>query len=232
MASDQLDLTLKSRFRHGGVRNGAGRPKKKGDFPRHSARPKVLGRTPLHITIKLMPNLSSLRTGTILQAFAHAVKAAANHGLRIQHFSLQINHVHLIAEAENNRALATGMQSLNVSLARALNRLRHGRAAIRRGAVFLERYHLHVLKTPTGVKNAIRYVLTNAAKHERVKPFLDQYSSAWHFADWKEAFGAETERRLRRGLHERPRWIGILGDFLSPARSWLLKEGWKRAPAH
>ena len=52
------------------------------------------------------------------------------------------NHIHLIVEQADAGALATGMQGLEVSLARRLNFFE------RRGALFADRYHARVLKTP------------------------------------------------------------------------------------
>ena len=60
--------------------------------------------------------------------------------------------------AERTRCSA----GLAVRLARALNRL-----AARKGKVFLDRYHAHVLKTPREVRNVVRYVLENFRHHLR-----------------------------------------------------------------
>ena len=70
------------------------------------------------------------------------------------------NHIHLIVEAPDRKALTRGMQGLGVRIARALNRVmkRHGR-------VVSDRYHAHILKTPSEVKRARHYLLTNARHH-------------------------------------------------------------------
>jgi putative transposase len=74
---------------------------------------------------------------------------------------VQGNHIHLIVEAENKRALARGMQGLQIRIAKGLNRVMK-----RRGKVFSDRYHAHILRTPTEVRNALRYVRENHRKHE------------------------------------------------------------------
>ena len=82
----------------------------------------------------------------------------------------------------------------------------------RSGTVFGDRYHDHVLKTPTEVRNAILYVLNNArrhaSKHGRAKPrgWIDPCSSA----------------RCFYGLSDDP-------SPLPRARTWLLSGGWMRA---
>src|SRR5262249_41192146 len=73
---------------------------------------------------------------------------------------VQGNHVQLIAEAEANQALSKGMHGLCVRMARALNRVMN-----RKGKVFADRYHLHILKTLNEVRNAINYLLNNYRKH-------------------------------------------------------------------
>jgi hypothetical protein len=57
-------------------------------------------------------------------------------------------------------ALASGMKSLNATIAKAVN----GRLG-RKGRVIASRFHLHVLRTKTEVRNAVQYVLPNAERH-------------------------------------------------------------------
>ena len=44
-------------------------------------------------------------------------------GVRIVHYSIQGNHLHLIVEADDRESLAKGMQGLAIRIARAINRL-------------------------------------------------------------------------------------------------------------
>ena len=131
-------------------------------------------------------------------------------GFRLVHFSIQSNHLHLIAEAKDRRSLARGLQGLFIRVAKALNRL-----WARAGRVFADRYFDRILRTPTEVRNALVYVLNNAQQHGAQHAPLDAFSSAPWFDGWRE----EVEFVGAEGV---PRPV-------APARTWLLDKGWKRA---
>ena len=110
-------------------------------------------------------------------------------------FSVLGNHLHLIVEADDSVALSRGMQSLGTRLAIALNKMLG-----RKGTLFADHYHSHLLLTPAEVANALAYVRTNAQKHYgRIE--LDYFSS------------------------EHPEWR----DLLAAPISWLLDVGWRLA---
>jgi hypothetical protein len=94
----------------------------------------------------------------------------------VAHLSVQGNNLHLIAEADDRPALSRGIQGLAIRVAKALN------AALgRRGKVFAERFHMHVLRTVREVANAVDYVLANWFRHagrEVGEYDLDRLSSA------------------------------------------------------
>ena len=92
-------------------------------------------------------------------------------GFRLIHYAVMGNHVHMLVEANDRRALGRGMKGLGVRIARSLNRMME-----RQGQVLADRYHQHILRTPTEVKNARHYLLTNAARHYRID-YPDPYSS-------------------------------------------------------
>ena len=129
-------------------------------------------------------------------------------GFRLVHYSVQSNHLHLIVEAKDRRALSRGLQGLLVRIAKALNRLWG-----RKGSVFSDRYHDRILRTPREVRNALRYVLLNARRHGILGPSPDPYSSGRWFDGWRERLG-----RLVLG-REGP---------VARARTWLLAVGWRR----
>jgi REP element-mobilizing transposase RayT len=85
---------------------------------------------------------------------------AVRFGFRLVHYSVMGNHVHLIVEAPDRRALSRAMKGGGVRIARALNRVMK-----RSGRVVGDRYHAHILKTPSEVKRARSYLLTNARHH-------------------------------------------------------------------
>jgi REP element-mobilizing transposase RayT len=123
-------------------------------------------------------NLRSERSYRIVHAALRAARRRP--GFRVVHFSVQGNHVHLIAEADGARAFALGVRALSIRLARRLNAMM-GRS----GPVLADRYHAHVLRTPAEIRNAVRYVLGNFESHaarrgepKSTKGWVDPYSSA------------------------------------------------------
>lgn len=147
----QLQLNI-YKGTNGGRRPKAGRPRQHSPGVSHSTREKVNATLPLHINFKYR---SSIRSDYILRSLERGIENAKKHDFEVAYFTLQTNHVHIIAEAKNNKSLSSGMRAITVTLARALNK----------GNFQTERYHLHVLRTPAEVKNAIHYVLNNDLKH-------------------------------------------------------------------
>src|SRR3954469_12721711 len=171
----QLEMRLPT---WGGKRDGAGRP---ANGPKagvsHLRRPRLAARHPVHVTLRLNQGVGYLRTQTRTKAIEKALaEAKQRFRMRVVHYSIQGNHLHLIVEAGDERALARGMQGLEIRLARRLNALNR-----RRGRVFTDRSHEHVLKSRREVSNALRYVTRNYAHHAREnvpRDFVDPHSSA------------------------------------------------------
>jgi len=184
--------------RWGGKRRGAGRkPTGERAGASHKTRTPLAARFPVHVTVRLKKGLPSLRRKrawrVVRRAFA---KGGERFGFRLIHYSVQSNHLHLIVEAKDRRALSKGMAALSIRIAKGLNKLWR-----RRGKVFADRFHDHVLRTPTEVRNALRYVLCNAWRHGiRYVDGLDPFTSA-------DAGSAP----------------------LPGPRTWLLSRGWRRA---
>jgi REP element-mobilizing transposase RayT len=152
--------------------------------------------TPAHVTLRIAGDVPSLRSSRrfalVRQCFADA---RGRFGMRLVEFSVLSNHLHLVVEADTSEALSRGIQGLCIRLATALNR-----ALRRTGAVFADHYHSRLLRSPTEVADAIRYVLDNAARHYgEVVP--DRFSS-----------GAQGARAI-----------------LALPLGWLLNEGRKPA---
>jgi REP element-mobilizing transposase RayT len=148
--------------RWGGRREGAGRPRKKGKRNvEHRTRPVVAARFPVHLSVRLEKGVRNLRKLPCLRVIERAFNAAQGRfGLRLNHFTVQSNHLHLIVETTDRVALARAVKGLNVRIAKGLNRLMG-----RRGKVVGDRYHAHILKTPAEVRNAVHYVLGNLTRH-------------------------------------------------------------------
>lgn len=178
----------------------------------------------MHITLRIAAGLPSLRDGQLFERVRFSLAAGRERfGFRLVHFSVQSNHIHLIAEACDSRALALGMQGLSVRVARAVNR-----TLARRGRLFADRYHARPLRTPREVHFAVRYVLLNARKHQAaIAPgFIDGCSSSAWFGDFQRpielAFGAaETRARWRASS-------GLEAPVVR-AQTWLLRKGARHA---
>ena len=164
----------------------------------------------MHVTLRLAEGLPSLRRGREYRAVVRAFEGGREgEGFRLVHYSVQTNHLHLIVEGEGRAALSRGLKGLSIRVAKALNR-----AWRRRGRVFGDRFHEHVLKTPREVRNALRYVLENARRHgARLRDRFDPFSSARWFDGWR---GLSAQRCAGLRLP------------VSAARSWLLRVGWRR----
>ena len=214
-------------FRRGGKRRGAGR-KAKGSRARegHDARPEFKPYHPLHVVMRVVPAVGSLRRRKLYKALRDAtITAALREWFRICHISLQRDHVHMIVEADDKRALGRGMQGFQISAARHINLALGHDQTRRRGKVFSDRYHLEVITSPTQARHVISYVLSNWRKHGEDRDALastwlvDPFSSAISFPDWAE-------------LQDRA-WMWPIRETYDPLivrrpESWLLREGWKR----
>ncbi len=126
---------------------------------------------------------------------------------RVVHFSVQNNHVHLIVEAHDGRALSCGVQGLAIRLARRVNKLLGVS-----GRFWSERFHSRELATPRSVRNAIVYVLMNARKHHAdFERGVDACSSA----PWFDGFVYGPSPPREESPVKRP-------------STWLASTGWRR----
>jgi REP element-mobilizing transposase RayT len=193
------DKQLTLPFRHrGGRRKGAGRPPNgKTAMVSHLERPKFEKVTPAHVTLRIANDIPSLRSSRrfalIRSCFA---KAKQKDKLRLVEFTVLSNHLHLIVEADSSTKLSRGVQGLCVRLARALNG-----ALKRSGRVFADHFHSRLLRSPTALVHAIRYVLDNARQH--------------YGGSGVDFFSSESPEAA---------------ELLSSRESWLLRAGWMRAP--
>ena len=165
----------------GGARKGAGRkPSDERAGVSHLRRSVLTARFPVHVTLRMLPHVWNLRSLRSFRVFRTAITAAAERfGMRVCAFSVQGNHLHLLIEALDRGALTRGMKGLGVRLAKGLNKLMG-----RRGRVLADRYHDHVLRTPSEVARAMNYVHRNREHHLGDRAgrlpagYVDPYSSA------------------------------------------------------
>ena len=175
---NQLDLPIPANW--GGRRSGAGRTSLQvRPGPPHGVRLEHDPRHPVHVTLRARPGVPSLRSSKPFGEIRRALVASSRRSLRVTHFSVQQDHLHLIVEADQPLALVRGVQGLAIRCARAVNR-----ASGRRGPVWSHRYHAHALTTPREVRRALAYVLLNFRKHLRAQPGVDPRSSGPWFGGW------------------------------------------------
>jgi REP element-mobilizing transposase RayT len=207
----------------GGKRKRAGRPKK--GFrasEKHKKRPSLRANEPVHVIIRVDREVGSLRRRRAYQALRRALATAFQRtDFRVGEISLQKEHIHLVVEATDERALAKGMQGLQIAAARYLNAaISIERGWQRQGRVFVDRYHARILHTPSEVRNVLNYVLNNWRHHGEDQDIdtmfwaVDYFSTGPSFAGWNEPAPPLPSQyeRLPRSVPE----------------SWLLREGWRR----
>lgn len=188
-----------------------GRPPKKGALLSHRARPAVSPSHPHHVTVRMRKgtwNLRSQRAFARIESALLGVKG--REGFRVVHYSVQGNHVHMLAEGDDRRAFSNGMRALLIRMAKQLNIMMEAE-----GPRFADRYHERVLTSPRQVRIVLKYVLANHAKHVG-GAVVDPFSSGPWFRGWAEGVVL-------------PRWAPCTGPPTASPDSWLLKGGWRRA---
>ena len=155
-------------------------------------------------------------------------------------FSVQRDHVHLVVEAQDKRALSSGLQGLAIRIARYVNDLLG-----RRGPLWADRWHGRALKTPREVRNALAYVLANFRKHDArrgagtrkgraVAGGIDPYASGEWFDGWREwkpwsgappPFAEERRWRWRRAISTHDE---ATARVTAEPETWLAGTGWRR----
>lgn len=152
------------------------------------------------MTVRVVRGTWNLRSQRCFAPIRKALSAVRHRSdFRIVHFSVQHNHLHLVTEASDRRSLSNGLRALLIRIAKGLNGVMDVR-----GRRFDDRYHEHILKTPTEVRNVLRYVLGNR--------FV-------HMARW----GAIPPAGLD------PFCSLTVTDAVTAPEAWLLREGWTRA---
>jgi putative transposase len=207
--AQQQELAFRS---WGGKRKGAGRKAKLGRAGvSHRSRPEHRKRHPVHVTLRAVRRLPSLRQQAVFMAIRRAFSRTARAWFRLVHFSVQTDHVHLLVEADDKVSLARGLGGLAIRVARAVNRYLH-----RRGPLWSDRYHAHALATPREVRRAIVYVVQNFQKHVHDARGFDACSSAFWLDGWK------------RPPSSGPPDQEAGSPPVRAPETWLAAKGWKR----
>jgi REP element-mobilizing transposase RayT len=200
----------------GGWRPRAGRPAGRKTVP-HDTRPGHAARYPLHVTLRVRAGERSIASEWLMKVIRRAIADSHKPSFRIVEFNVLKNHVHLVVEADDTRALSRGMQGFAGRVALRLNRKLR-----RRGKLFATRFHARELTTTRDVRNVLRYVLQNRKHHARRTRFdrrwIDPCSSAPWFDGWAEPIRGAAWK------HE----LVAMPPPTQRASTWLLAVGWRR----
>ena len=113
----------------------------------------------------------------------------------------------MVVEAPDAESLARAMKGVEVRMARALNKVMR-----RRGPVFADRYHAHLLRSPTEAARAVKYVLENWRVHAQ--------RAGQTLPDGPDPRSSEAWRDHSPPLVREPRWwMLVVGTGLAE-RPW------------
>jgi len=217
----QAELTYPNTW--GGKRAGAGRkPRSERQNVPHRARPRHCAGHPVHVTLRSL--FRPLRSQHVFPSVCLAVKGATKRDekrFRVVQFSVQWDHVHLVVEASDKRALSSGLASVAIRVARAVNEL-----VRRRGRLWADRWHGRELSSPRQVRNAFVYVLANFRKHSRttLPTGVDAFSSAARFDGWRGIAAGVAVPRAGPPFHR----AMARHVIVSEPKTWLGRLGWRR----
>lgn len=137
----------------------------------------------MHVTMRRVPNLPSFRQQRVGELVLRQMRRLNDESFQIVHFSIQVNHVHLIVEGRDHATVMRKLWGLMVSFAKRLNAMLGGR----HGKVWADRHYRRDVVTAREMNAVLRYVFNNAKKHGEIAAnviMLDPYSSAWTFDGW------------------------------------------------
>ena len=207
---------------HGGARVGAGRKRSTNEQP-HREREKFTKRCPVQVTLKLKPDIANLRRRDVYRKIEACLRqAATREDAPICDFSVQGDHVHMLVDAANNKALTSAVRGVSIRVARAINKFWG-----RKGRVFNDRYHARLLRSPTEVLVSRRYILNNYRKHlpERLETERTQPQAAWIAVTPKHL---DVARQILEAKHwidpYSSAWLRRKGVAWPTGRSWTLSD--------
>ena len=177
----------------------------------------------MHVTLRSA--FRPLRSQHVFPTVCFAIRGATLRNperFRVVHFSVQWDHVHLIVEARDARALSAGIRSVAIRIARYVNEL-----VMRRGRLWSDRWHGRALTSPRAVRNALVYVFANFRKHakKRLAPGVDAFSSAVAFDGWQGVATGSALPRAGPPIHTAMAHHVVVSE----SKTWLGATGWRRA---
>ncbi|MBX3233285.1 MAG: transposase [Labilithrix sp.] len=173
--------------------------------------------------MKRVPVGPSFRAERVHAAIVDQIAACVARGVRVVHYSVQHDHLHLLVEAQDKKEVARRLQLLFSRIAFAVNRV-----ARRHGSLFRDRHHRRELTSPTETRNVLVYLFFNTRKHaiEHARATnatfeLDTMTSAAWFDGWHPIARPPPAAFARaRGARASPP--------TAPPQTWLAAEGWLR----
>lgn len=151
---------------------GAGRKAVHDKSIRHIRRERILKPTSMHLTIKVRENKADIKSKSILKALHHAIIRARLKGIRVIHYTLEYNHVHLLVEAHCHTVMHRGMQAFGISFSKAINKIKQCG-----GTVYKHRHHIKKITSALQLKNVLTYIFHNGVHHKRSTTLLDPFNS-------------------------------------------------------
>ena len=125
-------------------------------------------------------------------------------GFRIVAWTLQKDHLHMLAEARSQEDLSRTMKGLLSQLGRGWNAILQ-----RKGPLFQGRYFVRVVRDEGEAKKLLNYVLKNHIRHGLAPAgVFDPFSSTFWQDVWLEREAWDEERR-RRGFFGKPAPIAV-----------------------
>ena len=199
-------------------------------FVPHVTREAHATRCPVHVTMRRVAMAPSFRSERVSNAimFQLARASRAGSGMRVVHFSIQDDHMHLMLEGSSAQDLSRQAQKLFSRIALAVNVV-----VGRRGSLFRDRHHRHELKTPTEVRRALVYILFNTRKHAGANSLGNPASGILEWLDpltstaWFDAWAAGASPPPDAARRVRARFTSV--QPITVASTWLAREGWQRA---
>ena len=199
-------------------------------FVPHVTREAHSERCPVHVTMRRVAMAPSFRSERVSNAimFQLARASRGGSGIRVVHFSIQDDHLHLMLEGTSAQDLSRQAQKLFSRIALAVNAV-----VGRRGSLFRDRHHRHELKTPTEVRRALVYLLFNTRKHAGADSLGNPTSGIFGWFDpltsaaWFDAWSSRASPPPDAAPRVRARFGGIVP--VTSAKTWLALQGWQRA---
>ena len=215
----------KPRRRTPGVKLGRKPRAERVGFVVHETREAHDWRHPVHVSMHRVKLAPSLRSERVYQAIVTQLARVKTQGVRVVHYSVQHDHLHLIVEGQDRHDVSNQMRKLFSRIALAVNGV-----AKRRGSLFRDRHHRRELTSPRATRSALVYVLFNERKHsfqnggpisEATLTELDDKSSVAWLTGWAANARPppETLARLRARYVEAP---------VSTPLTWLASTGWRK----